>query len=383
MDRGRGPGGRRPAAAGEPARPATRIDPIAVDGIAAAALDPVTEPRFPRAPVLACREAGGGTMARSGSLNGSVDRAITLAGRRVSVLVAGGFAAIAIVWLGIVYFAEPWGATLAPSGMDARCYWVPTLADPYLHSNWTDQIAYPYSPAFLQLLQPIRVLPWQAFMAVWAAILLAALVYLTGPRLILVGLAFFGLMEIWGGNIELLVAVAVVLGFRWPATWSFVLLTKITPGVGLLWFVVRREWRSLAIALGATAAVVAVSAAVAPDAWGRWIEVLQANVGKNGTWAAVPIPFVIRLPFAVVLVVWGARADHRWAVPVASMLALPALWYGGLSIMLATLPLTGARSWTDLRRILADGRAELTASIEGAHLPWRTGPAAESAPPTE
>jgi hypothetical protein len=43
-------------------------------------------------------------------------------------------------------------------------------------------------------------------MGVWAAILMAAMVYLTGPRLILLGLAFFGLMEIWGGNIELLVA---------------------------------------------------------------------------------------------------------------------------------------------------------------------------------
>ena len=94
---------------------------------------------------------------------------------------------------------------------------------------------------FLQVLQPIRLLPWPAFMAVWAAILMAALVYLTGPRLILLGLAFFGLMEIWGGNIEMLVALAIVLGFRWPATWSFVLLTKVTPGLGLLWFLVRRE----------------------------------------------------------------------------------------------------------------------------------------------
>ena len=60
-------------------------------------------------------------------------------------------------------------------------------------------------------------------MGVWAAILMAAMWYLTGPRLVLLGLVFFGLMEIWGGNIELLVAVAIVLGFRWPATWSFVL----------------------------------------------------------------------------------------------------------------------------------------------------------------
>jgi hypothetical protein len=297
-------------------------------------------------------------------LRTSNERTVALAGRQVPVVVLIGVAALAVSWLGIVYFAEPWGATLAPSGMDARCYWVPTLADPYLHSNWLDQIAYPYSPAFLQLVEPIRLLPWQAFMAVWAAVLMAALTYMTGPRLILLGLAFFGLMEIWGGNIELLVALAVVLGFRWPAVWSFVLLTKITPGIGLLWFAVRREWRSLAIAIGATGAVVAVSYVLMPDAWRTWPQVLANNVGKNGTWAAVPIPLAVRLPFAVALVVWGARTNRRWTVPVSAMLALPALWYGGLSIMVAVLPLVGARSWSDVRRVAAEGWAEGWAELE-------------------
>ena len=308
-------------------------------------------------------------------LRTSNERTIALAGRQVPIVVLIGVAALAASWVGIVYFAEPWGATLAPSGMDARCYWAPTLADPYLHSNWLDQIAYPYSPAFLQLVEPIRLLPWQAFMAVWAAILMAALTYMTGPRLILLGLAFFGLMEIWGGNIELLVALAVVVGFRWPAVWSFVLLTKITPGIGLLWFAVRREWRSLAIAIGATAMVVAVSYVLMPDAWRTWPQVLANNVGKNGTWAAVPIPLVVRLPSAVALVVWGARTNRRWTVPVSAMLALPALWYGGLSIMVAVLPLVGARSWSDVRRVATQGWAELEAMAASARR-WGSRPAA-------
>jgi hypothetical protein len=50
------------------------------------------------------------------------------------------------------------------------------------------------------------------------------------------------------------------------------------------------------------------------------------------------------------------------------MLALPALWYGGLSIMLATLPLLGARSWADVRRVAAQGRREFEASV--AALSW-------------
>ena len=242
-------------------------------------------------------------------------------------------------WGLIVVFAEPWGR-LWGTGQDARCYWQASLAAPYLHSSWNDPIAYVYSPAFLQLLSPVTALPWQAFMAVWTALLIGAVRFLTGPRLLAAGLLFpFTAMEIAGGNISLLLAVAIVVGFRWPAAWSLVLLTKITPGIGLLWFVVRREWRSLAIALGATAAIVVASAAFAPQAWRDWIDVVVANAGKGGTWAAVPIPLVLRLPVAVALIVWGARTDRRWTVPLASMLALPALWYGGLSMLLGAIPL--------------------------------------------
>jgi hypothetical protein len=53
----------------------------------------------------------------------------------------------------------------------------------------------------------------------------------------------------------------------------------------------------------------------------------------------VPIPFLVRLPFALALVVWGARTGRRWTVPVSGMLALPALWYGGLSMLLAVIAL--------------------------------------------
>jgi hypothetical protein len=248
-----------------------------------------------------------------------------------------GPALAVVVWALIVILSSPWGR-LWGTGQDAYCYWFPTLGDPYARSDWTDPIAYVYSPAFLQLLQPIRILPWQLFMAAWTAILLGAAYVLTGPRWYAVGI-LLALMELAGGNMHLVLAAAIVLGFRWPWTWSIVLLTKITPGVGLLWFVVRREWRNLAIALGATAAIVVVSFLVWPSAWAAWGEVLTRVAGRDGTWAAVPIPFVVRLPFAVAVVVWGAWTGRRWTVPVAGMLALPALWYGGLSMLLACIAL--------------------------------------------
>ena len=160
--------------------------------------------------------------------------------------------------------------------------------------------------------------------------------YLTGLRLLWLGV-LVAAAELYGGNISLFLAVAIVLGFRWPATWAFVILTKVTPGIGLLWFAVRREWRNLGIALAATAVVAGASAVAMPLAWQEWVQVLMANAGRDGTWAAVPIALWIRLPMAVALVVWGARTDRRWTVPVASMLALPALWFGSLSMLLAVI----------------------------------------------
>jgi hypothetical protein len=255
-----------------------------------------------------------------------------------------GIAVAVGLWGLIVVFAEPWGR-LWGTGQDARCYWQATLANPYLHSDWNDPIAYVYSPAFLQLVTPLTALPWQAFMAVWAALLIAAVRFLTGPRLLAAGLLFpFAAMEVAGGNVSLLLAAAIVIGFRWPAAWAIVLLTKITPGIGLLWFAVRGEWRSLAIALGATAAIAAVSFVLLPDQWRTWVDVVIRNAGKGGTWASVPIPLWLRLPVAIALVVWGARTDRRWTVPVASMLALPALWYGGISMLLAVIPLLPDRN---------------------------------------
>jgi hypothetical protein len=252
-----------------------------------------------------------------------------------------GIAVAVVAWALIVVFSDPWGR-LWGTGQDARCYWQATLADPYLHSDWNDPIAYVYSPAFLQLVSPLTALPWQAFMAAWTAILVLAVRFLTGPRLLAAGLLFpFAAMEVAGGNVSLLLAAAIVIGFRWPAAWSLVLLTKITPGIGLLWFAVRREWRSLGIALGATAVIALVSFVLLPDQWRTWADVVIQNAaaGKSGTWASVPIPLWIRLPFAIALVVWGARTDRRWTVPVGAMLALPALWYGGLSMLLAVIPL--------------------------------------------
>ena len=77
-----------------------------------------------------------------------------------------------------------------------------------------------------------RALPFEVFVAIWRAILLVILVYLAGPFTLFVLFTVPVASEINAGNIQLMLALAIVVGFRWPATWAFVLLTKLTPGVG-------------------------------------------------------------------------------------------------------------------------------------------------------
>jgi hypothetical protein len=253
--------------------------------------------------------------------------------------ISNGLIVAGAMWVMIIMLAQRDSGAWV-SGKDAISYWAPQLDALYAQANWTTVGAYVYSPAFLQLVSPLQHLPWLAFMGVWTAMLMLAVRFLTGGRLFVAGV-LLAAGEIIGGNISLLLAVAIVVGFRWPAAWALILLTKVTPGIGLLWFAARGEWRNLSIALGATALVIAASAAIMPWAWPEWIDVLTNIAGRDGTWAAVPIPFLVRLPFAIVVVIWGARTDRRWTVPVACMLALPALWYGGLTMLLAIIVLRG------------------------------------------
>ena len=122
--------------------------------------------------------------------------------------------------------------------------------------------AFNYSPPIAWLFGPFGALEWLTFLWLWLALLVGNIIWLGGRGVRVVWLLAFPpvALELYHGNIHLWIAAAIALGFRYPWTWGFVLLTKVTPGVGLLWFAVRREWRALGIALGVTGVIVAVSA---------------------------------------------------------------------------------------------------------------------------
>ena len=144
-------------------------------------------------------------------------------------------------------------------GLDAWAYWSVDPVDPY--SQTVGQYgAFLYGPPFAQVFGVLGQLPWPVFLSAWTGLLICIYAWITKRyALVLLGLFPSAILELINGNIHLLLAAAVALGFRYPWTWSFVLLSKVTPGVGLVWFGVRREWRNLAIALAGTAIVIGIS----------------------------------------------------------------------------------------------------------------------------
>lgn len=223
-------------------------------------------------------------------------------------------------------------------GTDVRAYWL-TGSEPWYQADLATLGAFTYSPAIGQLLAPFVALPWPIFAAGFAAVSLAALFAIGRGWTWALLLLPFTLFELYAGNIHLLLTFAMVVGFRYPAAWAFVLLTKVTPGVGLLWFVVRREWRSLGIALGTTTVIVAVSFLLDPGAWARWFEFLRDSTTTAVAYPHIDVALVVRLPIAAALVVWGALTDRRWLVPVAGLVALPVIWPGSFVMLLGVIPL--------------------------------------------
>ena len=227
-------------------------------------------------------------------------------------------------------------------GFDAHAYWNVNLANLYgsATSNTSDLDAFRYTPAAGQAFAVFHVLPWEVFFTLWFAAMIAALVWLTG-RTWLVLLAFPPVaLELFHGNIHLFMAVAIVVGFRWSGAWAFLALTKVTPAVGALWFAFRGEWRKFALAVGTSVAIAAISFVMAPDLWRHYVSTMIDNLEYDpGHPYPVPIPLPIRVVASALVVWWGARTDRRWTVPVAATLSLPIIWFHGLALLVAAIPL--------------------------------------------
>jgi hypothetical protein len=249
---------------------------------------------------------------------------------------------VGLIALGIAIYVFDLLLLGSAGATDAHAYFSATLQNPYAKSTIGTIDAYDYSPAFSQLIEPLRWLGWDGFRELWRAGAIASVVVLAGPFSVFLAFTNPIGLEVNLANVHLLVPLAIVAGFRWPATWAFVLLTKVTPGIGLLWFATRREWRSLAIALGVTAAISLVSFVLAPGAWTAWAGVLATGGGPQpGQTQLIPLPLGVRLAAAAMITVAAARTNQRWGVLVAAFVAMPVTWTASASVLVGILALNG------------------------------------------
>jgi hypothetical protein len=226
--------------------------------------------------------------------------------------------------------------------LDAHAYWM-AWQHPFYSLPSGAPNAYLYSPAFAQVLWPFTHLPWSVFLTAWMLSLTAATVWLIAPlRYWAIPVYLACVPAIITGNVYPLFAVVVITGMRHPAAWALTLLTKVTPGVGLVWFAVRREWRNLLIAFVATVSIVAASAAFTPGVWMHWVSFMshQRHVTHASGYSnsGLPAPsLALRLPVAVVVVAVAARTNRRWLLPVGMLLADPMFnWFAFL--LLTAIP---------------------------------------------
>jgi hypothetical protein len=273
----------------------------------------------------------------------------------LDVFIAIGIALVALR----LFNVSPWTMPI----LDLHAYWITRFGVDYDGANPFVIGSYLYSPVFAQVIWPIAQLPWPVFAAFWTGLMVLVYAWLVGRWATPLLLTFAVALELYLGQIDIFLAAAIFIGFRYPAAWAFPLLTKVAPGIGLIWFVVRREWRKLGIAITATVGIAAISAFIDPGAWNSWFDLLRRSVTERQTveGAYLAIPYAIRLPAAILIIVWGARTDRYWTVPVGVLIGMPILWINVFTLLIAVIPLreepglTPAREW--LGRVLPLPRA--------------------------
>jgi hypothetical protein len=133
--------------------------------------------------------------------------------------------------------------------------------------------------------------------------------------------------EIAAGQLNLPVAAAIVLaqrGTTWPL--AAMSLAKVWPVLALP----PRYWRRFLVA----AAVFALVSLPWLSLWPGWIETLLSRL-PHPLGPVVPVPFLVRAPMAVVLVV----IQRSWSRALAAVIASPDLYWGQLVVLVAPLSL--------------------------------------------
>lgn len=133
--------------------------------------------------------------------------------------------------------------------------------------------------------------------------------------------------EIASGQLNILCAAAIVEAQR-GRTWPLAVMSwaKLWPALALP----LRQWRRFAVA----AAAFALLALPWPYLYVDWVRALLGNI-EDPIAPLVPVPFLLRLPVALVLI----ALQRPWTRALGAMLASPNLYWGQLVVVIAPIAL--------------------------------------------
>ena len=237
--------------------------------------------------------------------------------------------------LGLVFLASVWFVPY--HGGDLFAYWTVDPVSPYVSEDSVlGRGVFRYAPPVALLMAPLSLLPWEVLLVAWMGLQLAALWYIAGWWFLALVLFPPVYSDLVYGNINIFLGAVIVAGFRYPSVWNLALLTKITPGVGIVWFLVRREWRSLAAVFGVTAGIVLYSVVIqGTGIWFDWLRVLsEANAAADPT-GTLNLPLAVRVVLGTAIIGFAGLTDKRWLVPFGVVLAMPVVWLIALAPLCA------------------------------------------------
>jgi hypothetical protein len=248
----------------------------------------------------------------------------------------------AAILLGAVFGMAQVAGTLAVP-MDFASYWRADVAQLYV-ASWDDPaLTYVYPPPMAQLLAPLHVIPLAVAIVAWTTMSFACLWYclrewtlpvvavgtvsLLLPRDNLLASVLSGPMSaVLLGNVNIVIAAAIVAAIRRPEWWAIAAVLKVGTGIGIVWHPARGEWRGFIRVVGLLALIGGASFALAPSLWVDWLSFVIHNPHGSRLVPVVGPPLWTRIIAAIALTVYAARTDRAWLLPIACAIANPAIY---------------------------------------------------------
>jgi len=206
--------------------------------------------------------------------------------------------------------------------------------------------AYHYPPPLAHALAPLTlVVPTLAYLVAYRALELLVTWDLAGSRMLPM-LALIAVLpvavELRFENVHLFVALGIVVGLRrWPWLFAVGAVVKLSPGLGIVYLLLRRRWRDAVVASVIGLVIAGVSGVLNADLWRAWLDSVLGRADMVGN-SLLPVPYMARAAAGLALAVAGGAIGRRRGellLVLGIALANPGLAMNGLAVFAAALPI--------------------------------------------